>query len=52
MGKCIELMTKDPVFCLPTENVEVAARHMKAQDVGSIPVIEDKSTMKLLGIVT
>ena len=45
-------MTKDPVCCLPTDTVSKAAQLMKAEDVGSIPVVEDKQTMKLIGIVT
>jgi CBS domain-containing protein len=45
-------MTQDPVCCLPTVSVAKAAQMMKAEDVGSIPVIEDEQTMKLIGIVT
>ena len=45
-------MTQHPVCCLPTDTVSKAAQLMKAEDVGSIPVIEDEQTMKLIGIVT
>ena len=45
-------MTQDPVCCLPTDTVSKAAQLMKDEDVGSIPVIEDEQTMKLIGIVT
>jgi CBS domain-containing protein len=45
-------MTQDPVCCLPTVSVAKAAQMMKAEDVGSIPVVEDEQTMKLIGIVT
>ena len=45
-------MTKDLVCCLPTDTVSKAAQMMKDADVGSIPVIEDEQTMKLIGIVT
>ena len=45
-------MTQNPVCCLPTDIVSKAARLMKDEDVGSIPVIEDEQTMKLIGIVT
>lgn len=45
-------MTQHPVCCLPTDAVSKAAQLMKAEDVGSIPVIEDEQTMKLIGIVT
>jgi CBS domain-containing protein len=52
MKKCSEVMTQNPVCCLPTDIVSKAAQLMKAEDVGSIPVIEDEQTMKLIGIVT
>jgi CBS domain-containing protein len=45
-------MTRDPVCCLPTDTVSKAAQMMKDEDVGSIPVVEDEQTMKLIGIVT
>ena len=45
-------MTQNPVCCLPTDTVSKAAQLMKDENVGSIPVIEDVQTMKLIGIVT
>ena len=52
MKICSEVMTQNPVCCLPTDSVSKAAQLMKSEDVGSIPVIEDEQTMKLIGIVT
>ena len=52
MKKCSDVMTQDPVCCLPTDTVSKAAQLMKTEDVGSIPVVEDEQTMKLIGIVT
>ena len=52
MKKCSDVMTQNPVCCLPTDSVSKAAQLMKAENVGSIPVIEDEKTMKLIGIVT
>jgi CBS domain-containing protein len=52
MKKCSDVMTQGPVCCLPTDTVSKAAQLMKSEDVGSIPVIEDEQTMKLIGIVT
>ena len=52
MKKCKDVMTQDPVCCLPTDTVSKAAQLMKTEDVGSIPVVEDVQTMKLIGIVT
>lgn len=52
MKKCSELMTKKPVCCLPTDVVSKAAQRMKKEGVGSIPVVENDKTKKLIGIVT
>jgi len=52
MKKCNEVMTKNPVCCLPNDSVTKAAELMKSEDIGSIPVIENEQTQKLVGIVT
>ncbi len=52
MKKCSEVMTKDPVCCLPNDSVAKVAELMKNQNIGSIPVIESQQTRKLVGIVT
>jgi CBS domain-containing protein len=50
--KCKEIMTKDPVCCLPGDTVDQAAQLMKDEDVGPIPVVADQKTRRLVGIVT
>ena len=52
MKKCSEVMTKKPVCCVPNDLVTKAAELMKSGHVGSIPVIENEQTQKLVGIVT
>lgn len=52
MKKCKKIMTKKLICCLPTDTVEKAAGLMKSENIGSIPVIENKRTKKLIGIVT
>ena len=52
MKKCDEVMTKNPTCCLPDDTVEKAAKLMKSGNIGSIPVIENELTKKLIGIVT
>jgi CBS domain-containing protein len=52
MKKCDEVMTKYPVCCLPLDSVAKAAELMKNGNFGSIPVIENEQTQKLVGIVT
>lgn len=45
-------MTRDPICCLSTDTASKAAQLMRVVDVGSIPVVEDEQTLKLVGIVT
>ena len=45
-------MTKDVQCCLPTDIVKSAAKMMRSEDVGSIPVVQSQRSKKLLGIVT
>ena len=52
MKKCNEVMTNNPVCCLPKDSAATAAGLMKSKDIGSIPVIENEQTKKLVGIVT
>ena len=52
MKKCYEVMTTDPVCCLPNDSVAKTAALMKSENIGSLPVIENEQTRKLVGIVT
>lgn len=52
MKTCQEVMTLNPVCCLPTDVVIRAAEYMKRENVGPIPVIENEQTRKLIGIIT
>ena len=52
MKKCDEVMTKNPVCCRPDDMVAKAAQLMQSENIGSIPVIENEQTQKLVGIVT
>ena len=52
MKKCNEIMTKNPVYCLPNDSVTKVAELMKSENIGSIPVVENGQSQKLVGIVT
>jgi CBS domain-containing protein len=52
MKKCNEVMTKNPVCCRPDDMVVKVAQLMQSENIGSIPVIENERTLKLVGIVT
>lgn len=50
--KCRDIMTKDPVCCLPTDTAAHAARLMRKHDIGILPVVENRRSKKITGIVT
>jgi CBS domain-containing protein len=52
MKTCEDVMTPNPVCCLPTDNVVMVAELMKSENIGPIPVIENTDTQKLIGIIT
>ncbi len=52
MKTCAEVMTKDPAFCLTGDTVDKAAKLMKQEDVGAIPIVDTPQSKMLLGIVT
>jgi CBS domain-containing protein len=52
MKRCKDVMTKNPIGCLPDDSVVKAAQLMKDKDIGSVLVVEDEETRKLVGIVT
>jgi CBS domain-containing protein len=52
MTTCAEIMTKNPVCCLPEDTAEQAALLMRGEDVGPLPVIENYETKRLVGILT
>ncbi len=50
--KCSEVMTDNPVCCLPDDSVSQAARVMRRERLGPLPVVNDERTRELIGIVT
>lgn len=52
MSKCRDVMTKDPVVCLPTDSVADIAQVMKKENVGPVPIVQDRQTRRLVGMVT
>lgn len=47
-----EVMTSNPICCLPGDTAQTAARMMCESNVGSIPVVSDRQSRKLTGIIT
>lgn len=47
-----DIMTKNPITCLPTANLEEVAKLMADNNCGEIPVIRAKDNPELLGVIT
>jgi CBS domain-containing protein len=52
MNKCSDIMTKDPLCCLPSDPVDKLAQLMGRRDIGPVLIIDNEQTRKLAGIVT
>ncbi len=52
MAKCSEVMTREPVSCEPADPIQRVAEVMKRQDVGAVPIVDAKSSRRLVGILT
>ena len=52
MAKCGEVMTREPACCEPGDSIQHAAQLMKTEDVGSLPIVESRTTLRLVGIIT
>lgn len=50
--KVREAMTPDPICCLPTDSAQKVAKMLCEHDVGSIPVVDDSQSRRLLGMIT
>ena len=50
--KAKDLMTKDPRVVTPEMSVQEAARLMKSEDTGALPVVESTSSRRLVGMIT
>jgi CBS domain-containing protein len=52
MKTCADVMTMDPVSCLPEEKISDVALLMKAQDIGPVLIVESEEEQRLVGIIT
>ncbi|HXF59872.1 MAG TPA: CBS domain-containing protein [Candidatus Saccharimonadales bacterium] len=50
--KARDIMTESPAVCTPETTARDAAQQMERNDCGSLPVVENRDSMKLIGIVT
>jgi CBS domain-containing protein len=52
LPKCSEVMTREPACSEPGDSILKVAEMMKREDVGAIPVVDSRSSRRLVGIVT
>lgn len=50
--KVREAMSSNPICCVPTDTAEHVAKAMREHNVGSIPVVVDHQSRKLVGMIT
>lgn len=50
--KVRDVMTSNPVCCLPSDTAQSVAKMMCEHNVGSMPVVADHQSRKLTGIIT
>jgi CBS domain-containing protein len=50
--KTKHVMTKDPKYCVSSDTAQRAARIMRDEKAGVVPVIENEQSRKIVGIVT
>ncbi len=50
--KVSEIMTTNPACCIPSDAAQTAALIMRDEDTGIVPVVENKGSRKLVGVVT
>lgn len=50
--KARDIMTTEPDCVTPQDNVLEAARIMRDRDVGIVPVVDDRTSRRLAGVIT
>ena len=50
--KIKHVMTKDPTCCVRSDTAQCAAKIMRDEDTGVVPIIENEQSRKVTGIVT
>jgi CBS domain-containing protein len=50
--KASDIMTSNPEVVTPAESVVQAAAIMRDREIGFVPVVSDRDSMRLLGVIT
>ena len=51
MTKITEIMTSRPLYCIRHDTLQKAAQKMRQGDCGILPVVEEASSMRLVGVI-
>lgn len=52
MKNCLDIMTKNPACCLPSDKVYVVAQRMQTEGIGALPVVVSHESNQLIGMIT
>ena len=52
MKSCNDIMTPNPTCCAIGDSILEAVEVMKNEDVGLVPIVEDATSRKLVGVIT
>lgn len=50
--KIRDVMTPNPVCCVPLDTAQKVAKMLCENDIGSVPVVENEQSRKLVGMIT
>ncbi len=50
--KIREIMSTEPVCCLPGESAQKVAAKLRDHNIGSMPVVDSSQSMRLIGMIT
>jgi CBS domain-containing protein len=50
--KVRDIMTKDPICCVLTDTAQRVAQTLRDENIGSVPIVEDQQSRKLIGMIT
>jgi CBS domain-containing protein len=52
MSTAKDIMTANPSCVMTSDTVEMAAQKMRQENAGSLPVVEDQGSKRIVGIIT
>jgi len=49
---CLDVITENPIFCLPDDTADQVARVMRREHVSAVPVVTDERSRELIGVIS